>query len=489
MNAVSASIPRTCENFTLKGSKEAFKVAGLAGMSQSANGVYQQKGTREGRPYFEISTGGMFIYCFSCGTFSRWCITPQLGGTGDSVWAFNDIDHCSTEPPQGPWSLRESSGATGFPFLALLTQAQLSGAGSEVVADLRLTDKCAEEALAGCEARWNVARATSLVLRALEASNWDWDKALSVLRLHNYCSENNANRSSLSGSQLTESDCVQILQCVNFDVQQAQSLLEVWRRYPRVPLAGCAEALKRSHWHSAKAGELLRGLQTRVESVVARIAATSSPSEAQLGHVGGVPRCVQETEVAEIAQLAISAYNDRDWNPAMVSLKAEKFAFGVMQVRHELKQAERVAREAALKTVHMEGSEVTEARLAGAFEVLDVLERFGPGPQEILAALHKMDMEPRAAAIHLMPDTLRGVLGLPNKGTKALLPPKPDSVVLPPEPKAFMTVPVALQVPVTVAQNCRSAGTHVEQKCGKGRRQSTVDHRVINRTLKGRVLV
>lgn len=248
-------------------------------------------------------------------------------------------------------------------------------------------------------------------IKVLEASEWDVDKGLCILTLMKDASKSGAGSSSSSaGSKLAETDCMQVLECVDFDLQKAKSLLEVRRTNSSVPLGISAEALKRSHWHAVSAGEMIKEYQTRLCNIVKRVGAPLPPSDAEPGHSGEVPVCIKGEEVAEVAQLALDAV---DWNPAVAFLTAESFALGVVQVRQELKRAENTAREAAMKTIQTEGSGTTEAQVAAAFGVLDTLERMakqkGPRASDILAALNETDMDPSAAAAKLMPS---GALGL-----------------------------------------------------------------------------
>ncbi|CAJ1405592.1 unnamed protein product [Effrenium voratum] len=179
------------------------------------------------------------------------------------------------------------------------------------------------------------------------------------------------------------------------DVSTARQLAHVCHQFPSVPLALCAEALRRGESQAA-ACMMLQDFQDQVCRVVSALAQRASNGQ---GEALGPQECL------DIARLALEA---AEWSPDNAFILAESYALGVLQVRKELGLLQKSQAFAVQQ-------EKEESKLATALSALDAVNELQTlPPRTLLAHLQDCDMNPAKAVAQLWSQQT-GEQGIPRK--------------------------------------------------------------------------
>jgi len=242
-------------------------------------------------------------------------------------------------------------------------------------------------------------------MRALEMARWDTDRALSVLQLLQMERERiqNSDDTDATGNATSASleECFSALDCVNFDLRHAASLLAVRRRYQGTPAALCSEALRRSDFHGETACTLLQEFENRVQDLVGRIGMHPSLEHKGEKHSSAglaEAACMRDDEVPVVARLALNA---AEWNPSVAFVTAEGYALGLVRTRRELQLLDQRQRPQAVDAIQRQTG-ADEVEMTAALSTIDAMDALRQAnPATILTALENARMCSSEAAAAL----------------------------------------------------------------------------------------
>eukprot|EP00435_Cladocopium_sp_Y103_P067648 s109_g30.t1 len=223
--------------------------------------------------------------------------------------------------------------------------------------------------------------------------------------------------------QVDEAFAARLLRHADGEVSTARQMAEVLHQFPSVPLAICAEALRRGE-EAAAACMLLKDFEDQVCSLVASLATRVSSTKGKES-----ASILTTAECQEISRLALEAAS---WNPDVAFTLAESHALSLIQMRREIAFLLQPGRSQAVATLQAEEEPGEVATALSALDAMNDLQNLPPSV--LLAQLQDCDMNPSAAARQLVAQQT-GADGYEGKVRPAPAPPPPVPPVPPVRPR------------------------------------------------------
>ncbi|CAL1171843.1 unnamed protein product [Cladocopium goreaui] len=221
---------------------------------------------------------------------------------------------------------------------------------------------------------------------------------------------------------IDEAFAARLLRHADGEVSTARQMAQVLRQFPSVPLAICAEALRRGE-SAAAACMLLKDFEDQVCSLVSSLATRVSSTKGKES-----ASILTTAECQEISRLALESAS---WNPDVAFTLAESHALSLIQVRREIALLLQAGRSQAVATLQSE----EPGEVATALSALDAMNDLqNLPPSVLLAQLQDCDMNPSAAARQLVAQQT-GTGGYEGEGKPRPAPPPPPVPPVPARPR------------------------------------------------------
>jgi len=212
---------------------------------------------------------------------------------------------------------------------------------------------------------------------------------------------------------IDEAFAARLLRHADGEVSTARQMAQVLHQFPSVPLAICAEALRRGE-SAAAACMLLKDFEDQVCSLVSSLATRVSSTKGKES-----ASILTTAECQEISRLALESAS---WNPDVAFTLAESHALSLIQVRREIALLLQAGRSQAVATLQSEEEPGEVATALSALDAMNDLQNLPPSV--LLAQLQDCDMNPSAAARQLVAQQT-GTGGYEGEGKPRPAPPPP----------------------------------------------------------------